>query len=328
MLLFSNRQLFTLAYVINSCIEAGVFPSVLKHVKVIPVYKKKGSKHSYEHYRPISIISIFYKVFEIVLNRQLVLYFEKNNLFSTCQFGYRAGHGTIDAVLSFIQRCSDGLEKGLSIAGRLYDLTKAFNTVSHSILLNKLSFYGILDLSANLLASYLRERYQSVQLDGIMSSFKLVEHGVPQGSVLGPIFFIIYINDLPSVVKDGPSHPYLFADDLALSVTGSSDQSLKIKLDHCSNAIQDWCNANSLSLNDDKTIEIMFTSNCRKSEHAVAVKFLGIMLEPTLGWESHIDSDVKSMSKGIFMLRVLNMCVSQYVLSTVYYGHIRGLSRK
>uniref|UniRef100_A0A1B6M6R6 Reverse transcriptase domain-containing protein n=1 Tax=Graphocephala atropunctata TaxID=36148 RepID=A0A1B6M6R6_9HEMI len=170
--------------------------------------------------------------------------------------------------------------------------------------------------------SILSDRYQAVMLDGVLSGFELVEHGVPQGSVLGPSFFIIYINDLPSQVRDELIYPYLFADDLALSVTDNNVDSLRLRLDGTSITIQDWCSANSLCLNEEKTVQILFTPSRLRPAQADTVKFLGVHLEPGLGWETHVNSLVNKICKGIFMLRILSLRVSVTALLTVYYGHI------
>ena len=245
----------------------------------MPVYKK-GSKSDYGNYRPISIISVISKVFEVILCRQLSDFFVSNLQIS--QFRFRANRSTIDAGITLLMRCSDGLEKGLKVGGRLYDLTKAFDTVSHKVLLEKLAYYGLSNVSLNLMKSYLSDRHQAVMLNGVMSSFRLVEHGVPQGSVLGPLLFIIYVNDLPSVIEDECTESCIFADDVASSVVSPNYFDLRLGLSSVSKTIQDWCNANSLSLNEGKTIEIIFTSSRIKPTQNDPVKFLGIYLEPGL----------------------------------------------
>ena len=206
-----------LTHIFNSCISNCVFPEYLKFTKVIPVYKK-GSQMEFSNYRPISIIPVVSKVFERLLNKQVINYLEENSLFSICQFGFRKGFSTIEAVTGFVTRSLDALEKGEVVRGCFYDLSKAFDTISHEILMYKLSHYGFDNSSVSLLLSYLSDRYQSTYLKGKNSQFAHVKYGVPQGSVLGPVLFLVYINDLPKVVRDECLQMFLYADDLALNV--------------------------------------------------------------------------------------------------------------
>ena len=162
-----------LTHIFNCCLDTAIFPAALKFSKVIPIFKK-GNNLEFTNYRPISIIPTVSKVFEILLKNQITAYFEHNYLFSNRQFGFRAKHSTINAVISLVKHCLDELENGKLVHNRFYDLTRAFDTVPHDVLIQKRSFYGFNDISKNLMKSYLNHRYQSVLYNNSMSKYMLI----------------------------------------------------------------------------------------------------------------------------------------------------------
>uniref|UniRef100_A0A1B6MJH0 Reverse transcriptase domain-containing protein n=1 Tax=Graphocephala atropunctata TaxID=36148 RepID=A0A1B6MJH0_9HEMI len=311
-----------LTNIVNSCILNSVFPDSLKLVKVVPVYKK-GSKSECGSYRPISLVPVISKLFEGLMNNQIINFFESNNLFSDCQYGYRLGMGTVKATLSLYCDFLESLESKNITEARFFDLSKAFDTVSHDILLSKLSYYGFKNSACQLVSSYLKKRYQKVVFNNSESQYLPVSHGVPQGSILGPVLFIIYVNDLPNVV--GPSAKgYLFADDFAVCISRAVSSNPQI-LDDVTVVIENWCNANLLCLNLDKTQDLLVTYNygvdCSDRE---LCNFLGFNLDSKLNWFSHIDKIASKLNKGIFMLRKLRTVVSLEVLKLVYFAHIHS----
>ncbi|PSN50366.1 hypothetical protein C0J52_07615 [Blattella germanica] len=223
-----------------------------------------------------------------------------------------------------MKQCFDDLDSGKRVRSRFFDLTKAFNTVSHSILLNKLEFNDFNTPSVNLIKSYLTNRFQAVSLKEKISDFRKANHGVLQGSIVGPVLFIIYINDLPSSVCDEYPSIYLFPDDLAISLADTSENLLVSKLDLITSKVIEWCDANKLSLNNDKTVDLNYDLSRKSYDPDEGVKFLGIHLEPGLGWLSHVNCIVAKVSKSLFALRILRHTLGLSSLITAYYAFVHS----
>lgn len=264
------------------------------------------------------------KVFEILLKKQIYNYFESNSLFTNCQYGFRTSHSTVEAVVSFVKRCFVGIENGYHISSSFYDFSKAFDTVSHETLLLKLKYYGFNGLSVKFLASYLNDRHQSVLANGKRSQYQVLKHGVPQGSILGPLLFIIYVNDLPDYIRDGCSESFMFADDLAVNTIHKNSDILSMELADVSSRVVDWCSANNLMINSNKTVKLNFGINRLTTVSNTAVRFLGIFLEPRMGWKTHVDYVAKKLSKGLYMLRLLRNNLPNKVLFTIFHSHIQS----
>lgn len=311
-----------LAYLFNMCVKQGVFPDILKANKVLPVHKK-GPKEIYNNYRPISIIPAVAKVLERLVHAQLVEYLESSSLLSTSQYGFRPNHSTIEALQALITDCYEGLESQKNVIFRSYDMSKAFDTVAHSILIEKLSYYFCVPNTVNFFKSYLENRRQSVFLNGEFSGSLSVKHGVPQGSILGPTLFILYINDLPSNISDINVKCFLFADDLGICVKDKSKYSAVTTLGDKSSIITDWCNANKLSLNNDKIQDLTIGLTTKYSD-IHSLKFLGALVQSNLKWQHHIAKVAASVAKGVFMIRALRLNVTTDVLISVYYAYIHS----
>ena len=176
--------------IINQSLKNGIFPSKLKIANVNPIYKK-DDETLFTNYRPISLLPVISKIFERIMYNQVFDFFTKNKLFYKSQYGFRKGHSTEFATLEIIDRITEKMDKNETPINIYLDLSKAFDTLDHEILLEKLNYYGIRDTSLKLFQSYLSERKQYVEFEGINSEMKEIKTGVPQGSILGPLLFII-----------------------------------------------------------------------------------------------------------------------------------------
>ena len=240
---------------INSSFTNGLYPTALKIGKICPVFKA-GDKKTFSNYRPISILSSFSKIYEKAVANRLTKFLDINNIITDSQFGFRKNHSPYMALLEMYNNITAALDTGKFSIGIYIDLSKAFDTLNHDILCQKLSHYGIRGMALDWIRSYLYLRKQCVYINSITSSLMTIDCGVPQGSILGPLLFIIYIND---IVKSSTILSFsLFADDTSLVASHKNLTCLKSIVNTELLRISEWFKVNRLSLNIVKTNYIIF----------------------------------------------------------------------
>src|SRR5688572_17558090 len=316
-----------LANLFNQSLTQGVFPDPLKLAKLIPIFKT-GDKLKISNYRPISILSPFSKLLEKIIYNRLITFVEQNNLLADTQYGFRKNLSTELALLDLTNQISKTLDDHKITVGIFLDLSKAFDTVNHNILLDKLEHYGIRGTPLTWFKSYLTNRVQYVSIDDESSAHLLVRCGVPQGSILGPLLFILYINDLQAVTD---LDLIMFADDTNIFATGLTKNAMAGKLNLDLNLISDWFAANLLSLNLNKTCYVIFGNkqnlnldldiriNNQKLIRAYETKFLGVIITTDLKWGRHVDMIVNKMSKVVGIFRKIRYKLNLVVLKQLYH---------
>ena len=319
-----------LTKIISNSLTTGVFPDALKISKVIPIHKG-NSPEELNNYRPISLLSIFDKIKEKLVHKRLYNFLEQNNILYKNQYGFRKNNSTTYALLQITEKIKETIDNRKYGCGIFIDLRKAFDTVNHKILLKKLEHYGIRDIAYNWFESYLTNRRQYVFLNGESSEIRSVNCGVPQGSVLGPLLFLIYINDLPNISKILDF--YLFADDTNIYFEAETPEKLESVLNKELKQLHTWLIVNRLSLNIEKTNFVIFhpynkplrqkiTLKIRKNaiSEKSHVKYLGIMIDSGLTWQEHIDCVTKKISRAIGMMYKIRPFVNKKTLIMLYYS--------
>ena len=242
-----------LTYIYNLCIQKNTFPSNLKKAKVIPIPKTKTMSDCPSDYRPISILSILSKPIERHIHKHMLKFFENHKLFHPYQSGFRENHSCQTAITRLTDTWLSALNRRQMAGAVFLDLSKAFDLVNHNILLTKLSIYNIDKNSLLFFKSYLCNRSQCVQLNGTFSDQKSVLCGVPQGSVLGPLLFCIFINDLPLCISSPLVQCDMFADDDTLHASSDNVEEIRNELQCSLSEVLKWCNTNRMALNPSKS---------------------------------------------------------------------------
>ena len=316
-----------LTLIINQSLSTGIFPDSLKVAKVIPLYKK-GDKAVLVNYRPISILPSIPKIFERIIFNQINDHFTSHDLYYNGQYGFREKHSTQLAALELIDRITHELDLGNTPINIYIDLSKAFDTLDHNILISKLQHYGIKGAALQLLISYLSNRKQFVQYGDTLSQKTDILMGVPQGSILGPLLFIIYINDM---AHSSELFKFInFADDTTLITNLNNEDTRNESLNHELTNFHNWLKANKLSLNINKTKAMVFHMPQKRiqlpslkiaGEDIAFVdnfNFLGIIINKHLNWTSHLDMLTAKLSKTIGILNTLKHILPINIMRTIY----------
>ena len=317
--------------IINLSFQEGIYIDHLKIAKVIAVFKDKGCNLDCSNYRPISLLSNINKIVEKLMHERLYSFLEKHKLIYELQFGFRSCHSTGHALTDLTEAVRKSIDEGCYAVGVFIDLQKAFDTVDHEILLKKLNHYGIRGVANGWFRSYLTNRQQFVNINGKDSSLKTMQYGVPQGSVLGPLLFLIYINDLHLAIKYSTTRH--FADDTCLLIKNKSLKRIRKLLNYDLKILTIWLKANKISLNASKTEFLLFRHPNKPINYDLKlrldgkrlypskyVKYLGILIDSHLNWKYHIKALVPKLARANGMLAKIRHYVNSDSLRSIYFA--------
>ena len=319
-----------LSILFNQSVTTGKFPHYLKHATVIPIFKN-GSKEEVNSYRPISLLNVFSKIFEKLMKKALIQFLDRNSIIHPQQYGFRSGCNTFNAINYLTEEIYKTIDSQKFLLSIYIDFSKAFDTVKHEILLKKMKFYGIRGVIYNWFKDYLQHRTQSTKFQSHISSAHPINYGVPQSSALGPILFLIYINDLPSIFSEFKT--ILFADDSTFYISGADPNQLIIRSNAELDNFYQWCMCNRLTVNLSKCKYMLFSTRkigilppllyhhnliSRTTEHML----LGVIIDESLTFKSHISYLVLKLSRIVSLLYQLNNYVPTYILKCLYNAHV------
>eukprot|EP00914_Ancora_sagittata_P002405 GHVO01005317.1.p1 GENE.GHVO01005317.1~~GHVO01005317.1.p1 ORF type:complete len:374 (+),score=-11.49 GHVO01005317.1:285-1406(+) len=282
-----------------------------------------------QNHRPISVLPAFSKIFERLLHDRIYTFFQQNNIISNYQYGFRKNYSCEMALSVTIDHITSSLDSKKHVLGLFLDLKKAFDTVDYSILLQKLTHYGIRGNALNLLKSYLSNRKQSVKFKSKISSVLPVTCGVPQGSILGPLLFLIYINDLPNSLKF--AKPIMYADDTNIFYSGKDINEMMNTFNTDLTSLTEYLKCNRLSLNVSKTHSMLFTLNTALQNRTLSLMidgavidtikcttFLGVKIDNNLTFSEHLKHTCKKVSKSTGILYKASKIVNRSTLIMLY----------
>lgn len=326
----SDHISYPLAEIINRLFEAGYFPEILKLSVVIPVYKQ-GNKCNLTNYRPISLITCISKVIEKLIQKRFSNFLEKHRVLSDRQYGFRTGKSTNDAICELVEKVYGALDDSTPSLAVFLDLAKAFDTVDHTILLNTLESVGIRGPPLKLIKTYLTGRKQVVKIGEYYSSWREVVRGVPQGTVLGPQLFLIYLNELYHIETCGDI--ISFADDTVIFYKDQNWYDLKKKVERDLITLKKWFNSRLLEINFDKTYYVPFKRyddslpdfnlHCEGGFSipvARKMKYLGVIIDCHMRWDIHIDYIIRKLRYVMYKYKYISKYLEFPLRKVLYHS--------
>ena len=322
-----SNILHLIKLIIAEPFNKGIYHENLKIAKTIPTFKENGSNLECSNHRPISLLSNINKIFEKLMHERIYKFITDHN----CIYELH-GHSTTHALISLTEQIRKALNSNKYVGGVFIDLKKAFDTVDHKILLGKLEHYGIRGVANDWFRSYLSNRRQFVSIKGFNSEEKTMEYGVPQGSVLGPLLFLIYINDIHNTQKFSTTR--LFADDTNQLIENNSLEQLQKHLNSDLHNLSAWLKANKISLNTSTSELIIFRHPSKIINYcdlkikidgkrlvpSKYVKYLGILIDSFLNWEYHANFLATKLTCAVGMLSKIRHYVKKDTLRTIYFS--------
>ena len=318
-----------LTFIINLSFRTGIFPDKLKIARVTPIFKS-GDPNDVNNFRPVSVLSILSKIFERAMCTRLTAFLNDNKLLSPNQHGFLQSRSTETALFSFTKTVNRCLENKEHTIGVFLDFSKAFDSLDHAVLIKKLENIGVRGMPLKLFKSYLVNRKQMVTYNKLTSSLQTISTGVPQGSILGPLLFLIYINDICNVSRK--LSYVLFADDTNIIMSHRNLPQLFTILNEELSKLNEWVTANKLKLNFDKTHYVYFKRRKTNTNlpnlyignkeiiRSHTTKFLGIIIDENLGWKEHINSICIKLSRLCGIIYHTRHMLTPDALKSVYYS--------
>jgi len=336
-----------LEIIFNQILKEGLIPDSFKTAVVVPLYKGSGLKTSLTNYRPISLLNVFSKIFKKAVKTRLLNYLEENNLLPNSQYGFRNGLGTEDALAHLTNEIYNNIDKRNKTIGIFLDLSKAFDRISHSILLNRLHSLGITGTAFKIFESYLNHRTQQTRIGNTISEIGQIHNGVPQGTVLSPILYIIYVAELSNLYINGKIYSY--ADDTAIIVSDSNWDTVWRKCEADMLIIDEWFSNNRLEINYDKSKFIAFTNDikttplkneiiihkkfncntitctCPKLIKHPFIKYLGITIDQHLKWNNHIEYIIVKLRQLTYFFIIAKKILNKQLIRITYFAMAQSL---
>ena len=318
----------------NLFMRKGCFPDVLKIGKITPIFKK-GNPEDIGNYRPVSTLPIFGKLFEKVIYKRIFSFAQSQNIINPNQFGFRKSHSTSHAVNYSVKIIEEALNKKKHVLGIFIDLSKAFDTIDHEKLLTKLSRYGIRSNAHDLIKSYLSRRLQYTDVLGEKSEHLTVEYGVPQGSVLGPLLFLLYINDISRCSDLGTF--IMFADDTNIFVEGETVEDAYTKGNILLSILRKYMLLNKLHINMTKCCYIHFKPKSPEPTESTQIplnvlsidsfpikkvsqtRFLGVIIDEDLSWDPHIAATQRKLNYAASSLYRMRDSIPSHLHKDLYH---------